>query len=81
MATVEVIGVPRYVLTLTKEEARTLLFISNQIGGSPEGRRGDMDSISESLSNAGITVPQSLGDDAGTDFQLNDRSNSIYFVK
>lgn len=81
MATVEVVGGPRYVLTLTEEEARTLLFITNQIGGPPEGRRGHADSIREVISGSGLEAPASLGEDQDIDFELHPRHNSIYFVK
>ena len=47
-----------YLLRLTREEAITLRLIGHRVGGSPAGRRGDMDAISRALSEAGIPEPQ-----------------------
>ena len=45
-------------LTLTPEEAETLVIISARIGGMPHTtRRGDVDAIRDALEMAGITVP------------------------
>jgi hypothetical protein len=41
-------------LTLTLAEAKTLLAVTYRIGGSPEGRRGHIDFIRETLAEAGV---------------------------
>lgn len=57
MATVEVVGEPRYVLTLTKEEARTLLYITgSSIIGIGE-KREHCDSIYHALSDTDLEDP------------------------
>lgn len=45
-------------LTLTEVEAETLWLVCRHIGGDPQGRRGDMDDIRRSLSEAGIGIPE-----------------------
>lgn len=57
-------------LELTLEEARTLLYITNQVGGPPEGRRGHMDAIGSALRSAGVSAPSSLDDELLEDFKL-----------
>lgn len=68
---------PEYTLTLSEEEARTLLFVCRQVGGPREGRRAHIDSINTALSATGLRVPRSY-DDPG-DFELSARENCVYF--
>lgn len=47
----------RYVLELTKKEARGLRLICWKIGGLPEGLRGVSDAVGRALGGAGIPAP------------------------
>lgn len=66
-------------LELTLEEARTLLYITNQVGGPPEGRRGHMDAIGSALSSAGVSAPVSGDSDSPADFKLVCNLAAVYF--
>lgn len=48
------------VLTLTREEARTLRTVQGRISGTPSGRRGHFDSIGHALSAVGIHGDQNF---------------------
>ncbi len=45
---------PVYVLNLTQQEAETISILFGRIGGSPEGRRGDINRIADVLRAAGV---------------------------
>lgn len=53
-AKVTVIEEEKIVLTLTRDEARTLAVVVDRIGGLHQGRRGHMDSIANGLNDIGI---------------------------
>lgn len=42
------------VLTLTPAEAESLRLVLGRVGGSPSGRRGHMDNISDALNAVGV---------------------------
>lgn len=44
-----------YVLTLTEREAESLRMVLCAVGGSPNGRRGDIDQIKIPLNELGLT--------------------------
>lgn len=68
---------PDVTLTLTADEADTLLLVMNNIGGSPEkSRRRRTDSIGRKLRALGARAPSP--DTEGYD--LDPKRNALYFV-
>jgi hypothetical protein len=63
-----------YVLTLPPEHAETLALLFQQVGGSQNGRRGDIEDIARALREAGMHVKGS--DDH---FEKQIRGQAIYF--
>lgn len=62
----------RFVLSLTRDEAETLVEISMSVGGDPNGRRGHMDDIRGALIAAGV--------ERGNELRDNQGRGSIYFA-
>ena len=72
---VKVIKEESFILTLTREEAETLLRISKMIAGDPKNsRRGHVDSIREALEDLGV-------EDIGASITEHCLYNGIYFQR
>lgn len=64
-----------FVLTLSGDEAQTLLFILASVGGDPhQSRRKHADAILYALRDAGVTTPHNVIRDG-----KNEKNGTIYF--